>query len=201
MDPMHPDYVPSIFTPTKEVSDRSKRKVKRYDRAQARDKNKKEENPGSPLPGGVHLSSSEFNTDTSESDSDTHEAESNIPRSQQPTKETQFVQTNEKWIDLEEARKKIALLEAEILLLKNKEIENSSPPQHVCQRNGIYEDIKNDESLFNFYTGLPNFQLFLWFLNLFKSEIPYKCKSLSLEDHLLLVLMKLKLGLLNKGRC
>lgn len=61
-----------------------------------------------------------------------------------------------------------------------------------------FKVIRNDPDLVNFYTGLPNSDTYLWFLSLFKDEIKYICKTLILEDHLLLILMKLKLGLLNK---
>ena len=48
----------------------------------------------------------------------------------------------------------------------------------------------------NYYTGLPNNELFLWVLSLLDEKI-FKSSKLSKEEHLLLVLMKLKLGLLH----
>ena len=48
-----------------------------------------------------------------------------------------------------------------------------------------------------FYTGLRNATVFLWFLSLFKDKV-FTCCKLSVEYHLLIVLMKLRLGLLNK---
>ena len=47
----------------------------------------------------------------------------------------------------------------------------------------------------NFYTGLPNNELFLWVLSSPDEKI-FKSSKLSKEEQLLLVLMKLKLSLL-----
>ena len=60
----------------------------------------------------------------------------------------------------------------------------------------LYEEMKGDNKLINFYTGLPNSELFLWVLSLLDENI-FKSSKLSKEEHLLLVLMKLKLGLLH----
>ena len=64
------------------------------------------------------------------------------------------------------------------------------------QKRNLYEEIKEDKKLMNFYTGLPNNELFLWVLSLLDEKI-FKSTKLSKEEHLLLVLMKLKLGLLH----
>ena len=61
----------------------------------------------------------------------------------------------------------------------------------------MYKDIRNNESLFNFYTGLPNTCFFNYLLEIVKQRKPHKCKTLTQENHLLLVLMKLKVGLLH----
>ena len=61
----------------------------------------------------------------------------------------------------------------------------------------MYKDIRDNENLLNFWTGLPNTSLFNYVLEIVKQRKPYKCKTLTQENHLLLVLMKLKLGLLH----
>ena len=61
-----------------------------------------------------------------------------------------------------------------------------------------FASIKDNSSLVNFYTGIQNASIFLWLLSLFKDEIKYTCWQLNVEDHLLLILMKLKLGLFNR---
>ena len=58
------------------------------------------------------------------------------------------------------------------------------------------EEIKEDKKLMNFYTGLPNNESFLWCLSLLDEKI-FKSSKLSKEKNLLLVLTKLKLGLLH----
>ena len=60
----------------------------------------------------------------------------------------------------------------------------------------LYEEMKEDNELINFYTGLPNNELFLWVSSLLYEKI-FKSSKLTKEEHLLLVLMKLKLGLLH----
>ena len=64
------------------------------------------------------------------------------------------------------------------------------------QKINLYEEIKGDKKLMNSYNGLPNNKLFLWVLSLLDEKI-FKSSKLSKEEHLLLVLMKLKLGLLH----
>ena len=64
--------------------------------------------------------------------------------------------------------------------------------------NDMYKDIRNNASLLNFYTGLPNTCLFNYVLEIVKERKPCKCKTLPQENYLLLVLMKLKVGLLHK---
>ena len=64
------------------------------------------------------------------------------------------------------------------------------------QKINLYEEIKGDNKLMNFHTGLPNNELFLWVLSILDEKI-FKSSKLSKEGLLLLVLMKLKLGLLH----
>ena len=53
-----------------------------------------------------------------------------------------------------------------------------------------------DENNITFYTGLSS-KLFLWILNRFQNYVRPCLKKISFEDHLLIVLMKIRLGLLN----
>ena len=62
------------------------------------------------------------------------------------------------------------------------------------QKRNLYEEI--NKKLMSFYTGLLNNELFLWVLSLLDEKI-FKSSKLSKEEHLLLVLMKLKLSLLH----
>ena len=61
-----------------------------------------------------------------------------------------------------------------------------------------YKSIQNNSKLVNLYTGLPNKLFFEWYLSLFEDTLTInKVSKLCKEDCLLLVLMKLRLGLLN----
>ena len=56
---------------------------------------------------------------------------------------------------------------------------------------------KSDKDV-DFYTGLNNAKVFLWILNRVEKRINIIHKNLSLPDHVLIVLMKIKLVLLHK---
>lgn len=58
-------------------------------------------------------------------------------------------------------------------------------------------NIKSDHWI-NFFTGLPTFAVFFWVLDLVKDTLKLCHSRVSSEDHLLIILMKLRLGLLNK---
>ena len=60
-----------------------------------------------------------------------------------------------------------------------------------------FHSIKSDDFM-NFFTGLPCIAIFLWILNLVKDNVKSCHSRVSSEDHLLIVLIKLRLGLLNK---
>ena len=61
-----------------------------------------------------------------------------------------------------------------------------------------YAAIKNDISKFQYMTGLPHPGVFDWILGLLKDKITLICKQMTHESHLLLVLMKMRLGVTNK---
>ena len=56
---------------------------------------------------------------------------------------------------------------------------------------------KSDKDV-DFYTGLNNAKVFLWILNRVEKRINIIHKKLPLPDHVLIVLMKIKLVLLHK---
>ena len=80
---------------------------------------------------------------------------------------------------------------------KSLQTEKLKLPQEIHSKS-LYNTIKKDNKLFNFYTGLPNHSIFLWVYSLVSERELFVCSKLaSKEEHLLLVLMKLKQGLLN----
>ena len=50
----------------------------------------------------------------------------------------------------------------------------------------------------NFYTGLKNAKVFLWVVKRVEKHVTIIHKKLSLPDHVLIVLMKIKLALLHQ---
>ena len=61
-----------------------------------------------------------------------------------------------------------------------------------------FDNIKNNDKTLNFLTGVSNVHLFKWLLSLVKPNVELTTKSISHENHLLLVLMKLRHGYVNK---
>ena len=61
-----------------------------------------------------------------------------------------------------------------------------------------YKNINDDNDKLNFLTGVPTAKLFEWIVSLVKDKAIQVMKSFTFENHLLIVLMKLKLGCSNK---
>ena len=61
-----------------------------------------------------------------------------------------------------------------------------------------FENIKNDDKTLTFLTGISNVKLFQWLLSLIKPNVELASKSIAHENHLLIVLMKLRHGYINK---
>ena len=60
---------------------------------------------------------------------------------------------------------------------------NFLPGEVIEKQINLYEEIKGDKKLMNFYTGLPNNELFLWVLSLI-DEKTFTSSKLSKEEHL-----------------
>ena len=75
---------------------------------------------------------------------------------------------------------------------KSLQTEKITLPQEIHSKS-LYNTIKKDKKLFNFYTGLPKHSIFLWVYSLVsEKELFAYSKLAGKEEHLLLVLMKLK---------
>ena len=92
----------------------------------------------------------------------------------------------------------------ELIAYKDELIERNEKIYKLCEENNLlktskfsYQYFKKSDDKMAFFTGL-NCSRFIWLVNKVKSSIKILHVKLSLEDHVLLVLMKLKLGLLNK---
>ena len=95
-------------------------------------------------------------------------------------------------------------MQKELIAYKDELIERNEEIYKLREENNLlktskfsYQYLKRSDDKMAFFTGL-NCSRFIWLVNKVKSSIKILHKKLSLEDHVLLVLMKLKLGLLNK---
>ena len=61
-----------------------------------------------------------------------------------------------------------------------------------------FDNIENDDKILNFFTGISNVHLFKWLLSLIKPNVELASKSITHENHLLNILMKLRYGYINK---
>ena len=61
-----------------------------------------------------------------------------------------------------------------------------------------FGNIKNDDKTLNFLTEISNVDLFKWLLSFIKPNVELDSKSITHENHLLIVLMKLRHGYINK---
>ena len=58
-----------------------------------------------------------------------------------------------------------------------------------------FDVIKDNNDSIHFYTGLLNLSLFMWMVDIVRDKVKMCHACLSVEDHVLLVSMKLRLGL------
>ena len=95
-------------------------------------------------------------------------------------------------------------LNAKIIMLDNELRERNKEIYKLKEENARLKDctfgfnqIRTSNDRIKFFTGIPTLAIFLWIAKLVKS-IKRACSSFSVEDHILIVLMKLRLGLMNR---
>ena len=101
--------------------------------------------------------------------------------------------------NVEESIEKAVQVDTTKILVEDKSLqtEKLTLPQEIHSKS-LYSMIKKDKKLFNFYTTFPNHSIFLWVYSLVSGRELFVCSKLaSKEEHLLLVLIKLKQGFLN----
>ena len=61
-----------------------------------------------------------------------------------------------------------------------------------------YTNLNHDSKILNILTGIPSDLLFQWILSLIRSDVQSILKSFTMDNHILIILMKLKLGVSNR---
>ena len=102
-------------------------------------------------------------------------------------------------------KNEIEKLQKELIAYEDEFIERNEEIYKLREENNLLkinkfscQYLKKSDDKMVFFAGL-NRSRFVWLVNKVKSSIKILHKKLSLEDHVLVVLMKLKLGLLNKN--
>lgn len=75
--------------------------------------------------------------------------------------------------------------------------ENTKLKEELHQSHFTFSTVKSNAAYLLFLTGLTS-TIFTWIMTKLKSSVSQQVNNLQLEDHLLLVLMKLRLGLSNR---
>ena len=89
-------------------------------------------------------------------------------------------------------------LELELSARKNEILKLQEENKHLTKVRVRLTKVKNSNSMVKVFTGLPTLGLFLWVVSLIRDKVKKCSMALSEEDHTLIVIMKLKLGLMNK---
>ncbi len=76
--------------------------------------------------------------------------------------------------------------------------ENKKLKEQLKQSNFGFDSMKDMNSKMCCFTGLQALQVSMWLLNIVKRSTPVLKGGLSWENHLLLVVMKVRLGLTNR---
>ncbi|XP_065639510.1 uncharacterized protein LOC124809319 [Hydra vulgaris] len=194
-DSLHVDYVPSVFLFHKIAERRSKASVERYRRCLQRGSNKQKNNVtnyNTKKPVNVNNCENVL----SESSSSELTFDCQEPNEKSTQTETESHCSKLKCI-VSKQKIIISLLKKK---LKKNRIESFKSKKNVkILRSKLldYKNIKFEKKL-NFLTGLPKFELFDWILSFMKDQtVNQVVKSLSFENHLLLTLMKIRLGVTN----
>ena len=102
-----------------------------------------------------------------------------------------FVSANEKRLQHQVYRQKM-----EIELLRKKLRQVIDQLKQMKSKLMDYTNVRDDEKTLNFLTGIAG--NWLWILSFIRSDVPIILKSFTMNNHLLLILIKLKLGASNQ---
>ena len=93
---------------------------------------------------------------------------------------------------------KALIAQQKLNIQKKKNAKLSDKLKQAERKVMVFENIKNHGKTLNFLTGISNVHLFKWLLSLIKPNVELTSKSITHENHLLIVLMKLRHGYINK---
>ena len=103
-----------------------------------------------------------------------------------------FVSANEKRLQHKVYRQKI-----EIELLQKKLRQATNQIKQIKSKPMDYTSVRDDDKTLNLLSGIASDSLFQWIFSLIRSDVPSIFKSFTMDNHLFLMLMKLKLGASN----
>lgn len=186
-DPNHPDWIPSVFPFKKNDAIRDAQKMSRYNRFQAR------RNPTCDMNPSVDVDTENDNKDSSEIETECQKDASTL---------TDFTVQHFKTLHSENhaLKKRVVFLEKQVVALHNKgkalAIVNETLNRSVNSNTAVQRLLQNDRSV-KFNTGLQNTNVF-WTLLQFLLSFWKPTTKVNLEpsEQFLLVLMRLRLGLL-----
>ena len=99
----------------------------------------------------------------------------------------------------------VLLLRKEVTSLKYELCDRNLELYRLREENSQLEDakfgfrlVKKSDNWLHFFTGFLSVSVFMWVVNCVRGKAAICHSHLSAEDHVLVVLMKLRLGLLNK---
>ena len=95
-------------------------------------------------------------------------------------------------------KQKTLIAQQKVNMQKKKNAKLSEQLKHAERKVMDFENIKNDDKTLNFLTRISNVHLFKWLLSLIKPNVELASKSITHENHLLIVLMKLRHGYINE---
>ena len=111
--------------------------------------------------------------------------------------QTDFMMSpNEKFLlaALMKQKHKTLIAQQKLNMQKKKNAKLSDQLKQTERKVMDFDNIKNDDKTLNFLTGISNLHLFKWLLSLIKPNVELASKSITHENHLWIVLMKLRHG-------
>ncbi|XP_028303821.1 uncharacterized protein LOC114463999 isoform X2 [Gouania willdenowi] len=189
MDFDSPDFVPSIFPDKRREnsSSNTKKKMERYDRKRKRDANKSHHTPKN--------AKRKLDVETIPNITNSEE-----PSVEQPSRTgaPEFIpkaQFDEMKLLYDRLHTDHTNLTQDFLALRK---ENEELKKKLGMLTFGYNSVTVDNERLKFFTGLTSLTVFVWLVNILKRNILLVSQKMSVEDHLLLVLIKLRLGISNR---